>query len=300
MSKNSFGDIRVFVEVARRCGFRAAAEHLHQAPASVSEAIQRLEDRLGVRLFERSTRSVALTAVGEQFFERSLPAITELESAVSDLNDQKDSVAGTLRLSAPFSAGPFFLDEMLARFAATYPAVNVEVIYNDQKIDLLTAGFDAAIRSGALLEPETYAVAVGPPLEMSIVAAPSYLDRRGTPVRPQDILQHDTICYAFGRSGVLAPWRFDGPDGVLVIQPKARIAANDMRSLLHYAARGLGLAYVYKEIAAPFMVSNGLAEVLIDHLSPMPRYSINYRSKRHMTRRLRAFIDLAKNTGTAR
>ena len=294
MKRNSFGDIKVFVEVARRGGFRAAAEHLQQAPASVSEAIQRFEERLGVRLFERSTRSVVLTAIGEQFYARSLPAVTELEGAVSDLDAQKDEVAGTLRLSAPYSAGPFFLDELIARYAAAYPAVDVELIYDDQKVDLLTSGIDAAIRSNMLLEPDTHAVSVGPELKMSIVAARSYLEKKGTPKTPRDILQHDTICYAFGRSGQLAPWSFNGPDGVFVIQPEPRLVANDMRSLLHYAARGLGLAYAYAEIAAPYVANEDMIEVLAKDLSPFPRYSINYRSKKHMTRRLRAFVDMAK------
>lgn len=299
MSRSSFGDIRVFVEVARRGGFRAAAEHLNQAPASVSEAIQRFEDRLGVRLFERSTRSVALTPIGEEFYARSLPAVAELEGAISDLDDQKDEVAGTLRLSAPYSAGPFFLDELLARFASRFPKVSVEVIYDDNKVDLVTAGVDAAIRSQTLLGPDTHALPVGPHLNMSIVAAPTYLEEFGTPREPKDILQHRAICYAFGRSGTVAPWGFDGPDGPYVMQPKPRLIANDMRSLVHYAQRGLGLAYVYAEIAAPFIRSGLVVPILKDHLSPLPRYSVNYLTKKHMPRRLRAFLDLAKSENGA-
>lgn len=295
MSRNNFGDIRVFVEVARRGGFRAAAEHLHQAPASVSETVQRFEDRLGVRLFERSTRSVALTPIGEQFYAKSLPAVVELEEAVGNLDDQKDEVTGTLRLTAPYSAGPFFLDDVVARFAAEYRAVNVELIYDDKKIDLLTSGIDAAIRSTTLLGPDTHAVAVGPELAMTIVASHDYLKRKGSPDHPRDILDHDAICYAFGMGGQHAPWGFDGPDGAYTMQPVPRIVANDMRSLLHYAQQGLGLAYVYREIALPYVEENGVVEVLFDHLSKLPRYSLNYRSKRNMTRRLRAFVDMAKS-----
>lgn len=294
MSRNSFGDIRIFVEVARRGGFRAAAEHLKQAPASVSEAVQRFEDRLGVRLFERSTRAVALTPIGENFYAKSLPAIVELEGALNDLEDQKGEVAGTLRLSAPYSAGPFFLDDLIARFAQTFPAVDIELIYDDKKVDLLTSGFDAAIRSNTLLGPDSHAVAVGPELAMTIVAAPRYLARKGTPEHPRDILNHDTICYAFGTGGRHAPWGFEGPDGPYTIHPKPRIVANDMRSILRYAQGGLGLAYVYRQIAAPFIAQDGMVEVLRDRLSELPRYSLNYRSKRNMSRRLRAFVDMAK------
>ena len=294
MSRSSFADIRVFVEVARQGGFRAAAERLQQAPASVSGAIARFEDRLGVRLFERSTRSVALTPIGEQFYARSLPAVTELEGAFEDLDAQKDEIAGTLRLSAPYSAGPFFLDDLLAQFALSYPAVDVEVIYDDKKVDLLTSGIDAAIRSNTLLEQDTHALPVGPELNMAIVASQAYLDEKGTPKQPRDILNHDAIRYAFGRGGQLAPWGFKGADGPFAMQPKPRMVANDMRSLLHFAQSGLGLAYVYSEIAAPFIEKGDLVSVLSKHLSPFPRYSLNYRSKKNMTPRLRAFVDMAK------
>ncbi|MBY5931578.1 LysR family transcriptional regulator [Tateyamaria omphalii] len=294
MSRNSFGDIRVFVEVARRGGFRAAAEHLQQAPASVSEAIQRFEDRLGTRLFERSTRSVALTPIGEQFYAKCLPAILELDTALNELDDQKDDIAGTLRLTAPYSAGPFFLDDLVARFAVEYPAVGVELIYDDRKVDLLTSGVDAAIRSNTLLGPDTHAVAIGPALAMTVVASPAYLERRGTPTHPRDILDHDAICYAFGMGGHYAPWEFRGPDGVFTMRPKPRMVANDMRALLHYAKRNLGLAYVYRDIAAPDIAAGHVVDVLGHHLAELPRYSVNYRSKRNMSRRLRAFVDLAK------
>ena len=294
MSRNSFADIRIFVEVARRGGFRAAAEHLHLAPASVSEAIQRFEDKLGVRLFERSTRAVSLTPIGERFFERSLPAITDLEGAINDLHEQKDQVAGTLRLSAPYSAGPFFLDDMVARFAVAYPEVNVELIYDDKKVDLLTSGVDAVIRSSTLLEPSTHAVSVGPELTMSIVASLDYLTKKGIPEHPQDIPHHDAICYAFDLGGQLAPWGFTGPDGPYIVQPTPRMVANDIRSLIHYARHDLGIAYVYGEIAAPYVEKGDLVEVMGTHLSPLPRYSLNYRSKRHMTSRLRAFVDMVK------
>lgn len=294
MSRNSFADIRIFVEVARRGGFRAAAGHLHLSPASVSEAIQRFEDRLGVRLFERSTRAVALTPIGERFFERSLPAVTDLEGAINDLHDQKGQVTGTLRLSAPYSAGPFFLDDLVARFAAAYPEVSIEVIYDDRKVDLLTSGVDAVIRSNTLLEPNTYAFPLSPELTMAIVASSDYLEKKGAPEDPQDIPHHDAICYAFGPGGQLAPWGFMGSDGPYTVQPTPRMIANDMRSLILYAQRGLGLAYIYREVAAPYIEKGDLIESLASHLSPLPRYSLNYRSKRHMTSRLRAFVDMAK------
>ena len=294
MNRSNFGDIRIFVEVARRGGFRAAAEVLNLSPASISEAIQRFEEKLEARLFQRTTRAVVLTPIGEWLFERSQSAVIDLEEAIGDLHNQKGHVAGTLRLSAPYSAGPFFLDDLVARFAVSHPEVNVEVIYDDTKVDLLRSGIDAAIRSTTMLGPDTHAVSVGPELEVTIVASPDYLERKGVPKRPKDILNHDAICYAFNLGGNLAPWGFKGSQGHFLVQPKPKMVANDMRSLILYAQRGLGLAYLYREIAAPYISKDDLTEVLSKHLSPLPRYSLNYISKRHMTSRLRAFIDMAK------
>ncbi|MEM7214771.1 MAG: LysR family transcriptional regulator [Pseudomonadota bacterium] len=294
MQRNQLSDVSIFVEVARQNGFRAAADALKLQAASVSEAVQRFEDRLGVRLFERSTRSVALTPIGERLYERSLPAINDLEAAFLDLDEQRDTVSGTLRLSAPYSAGAFFLDELVARFAEEYPDVMVELIYNDQKVDLISSQVDVAIRSNTLLEAETHAVAVGPNLRMSIVASQDYLDKRGIPQSPEEVLDHDGICFAFGGSGQLAPWMFDGDDGHYSVMPKLRMVVNDLRSLVSYAAAGLGLAYVYGEVAAPHVAADNLVEVMSDQVPSMPRYSLNYRSKKHMTKRVRAFIDLAK------
>ena len=294
MNRGHFGDIRVFLEVARQGGFRAAAQQLQQAPASVSEAVQRFEDRLGVRLFERSTRSVSLTPIGQQLYERSLPAVAELEDALEAIDEEKDKVTGTLRLSAPYSAGPFFLDELIAQFATQFSDVDVEVIYNDNKVDLISSGFDAAIRSNTLLAPDTHAVPVGPELTMTVVASPDYLERKGRPEQSTDLLDYDTIGYKFGSGGLLAPWVFEGVTGTFSLQPDPKIVANDMRALLRYAKSGLGLTYVYREIARTDIDDGTLVEVLKDQVPSMPRYSLNYLSKRNMTRRLRAFIDLAR------
>ncbi|MEM8813567.1 MAG: LysR family transcriptional regulator [Pseudomonadota bacterium] len=294
MKRNQLSDISVFVEVARASGFRAAADRLKLKAGSVSDAIQRFEDRLGVRLFERSTRSVVLTPIGERLYHRSLPAIRDLEAAVQELNEFRDTISGTLRLSAPYSAGQFFLDDLVARFAARHPDISVELIYNDRKIDLIESRIDAAIRAQTLLEPETHAVPVGPELKMSVVASPAYLDRRGVPGSPHELMEHDCICFAFGDADNLAPWTFDGTDGLYSVRPRPRMIANDLRSLLSYAEAGLGLAYVYSQTAAQPIGEGRLLEVLVGQVPALPRYSLNYLTKRHMTRRLRAFIDMAK------
>lgn len=295
MKRNQLSDMSVFVEVARANGFRSAAEKLMLKPGSVSEAIKRFEDRVGVRLFERTTRAVALTPAGEQLYRRSLPAITDLEAAVRELVEHKDAVAGTLRLSAPYATGPFFLDKLVAKYAATYPEVNVELIYDDSKVDLVDTGIDAAIRSNLLLKPETHAVPIGPSLRMVLVASKGYLDRNGVPSAPVDLTNHDGICFAIGDGNKLAPWVFGSDEGQFTVMPKPRLMVNDLVSLMTYAKEGLGITYVYEEIARSEIEAGNLVSVLNGLIPPLPTYSLNYLTKKNMPRRLRAFIDLAKS-----
>ena len=294
MRRGQLNDMSVFVEVARMGGFRAAAESLKQAPASVSDAVQRFEDRLGVRLFERTTRKIALTTVGERLYERSLPAISDLEGAISDLNDKAGAVSGTLRLSAPRSSGTLFLNDLIKRYVQMYPDVQIELIYDDGKVDLVSSGIDATIRSHALVEQESHAVPVGPKLDFSLLASPDYLKRMGTPETPNDLTEHDGICFAFSNTGGLAPWGFEGPEGVYSVMPKPKLVLNDFGSILRFAEDGLGLTYIYT-YAADSMIKEKRLIPLFDGLIPsMHRYTINYLTKRHMPARLRAFIDLAK------
>lgn len=295
MKQTSYDDLSVFVEVARANGFRAAAENLSIGAGSVSETIQRIESRLGVRLIERTTRKIALTSAGEKLFQKTLPALADLENALDYLSENQSSISGTLRLSAPRSSSPFFLDNVIAQFCATYPEVGVEVLYDDGKVDLVTSGVDAAIRSQTLLEKETYAVEIGPELEMALVASPAYLERCGTPKKPTDLTDHDGICFAFGRADRLAPWGFvEGKKSPYMVTPKPRMIVNDLVSMINFAKAGLGFAYVYRKPAEPFIQSGELVPLFDKHISPLPRYTINYLTKRHMPARLRAFIDLAK------
>lgn len=295
MKKTNLNDVLVFTEVARANGFRAAAEKLNLGAGSVSETVQRIEDRLGVRLIERTTRKMSLTNAGERLFQRTLPALADLESALEEAGEDQNTLSGALRLSAPRSSSPFFLDEVIAEFGAAYPEVSVEVMYDDSKVDLVTSGIDAAIRSQTLLEKETYAVEIGPKLDMALVAAPTYLERNGRPKKPTDLTNHDGIRFGFGSADRLAPWSFVvGKKPAYMITPRPRMIVNDLMSMINFAKAGLGFAYVYRKPAEPFIESGELVTIFDKYVPALPRYTINYLTKRHMPARLRAFIDLAK------
>ncbi|TDF37371.1 LysR family transcriptional regulator [Alteromonadaceae bacterium M269] len=294
MKQDYLNELSVFVEVARQGGFRAAAQKLHMGAGSISESIKRLEDKLNVRLFERTTRKIALTHDGEALYRRSLPAVTDLESAIRDINDNQTEIAGKLRLSAPPSCGPLFLNEFMIEYKALYPNVDLELIYDAHKVDLVTSGIDATIRANSLLEPDTYAVSVGPAVKMMVLASPSYLEEKGMPKEPSNIREHDGICYAFGNADTLAQWKFTNGDGEYSVQPKPKIVVNDLKNLTLYAEAGLGLIYTYASFVEESVQKGSLVKVLESYIAPLPRYTINYLSKRHMPNRLKALIELAR------
>lgn len=274
MKRNELSDMSVFVEVAQANGFRAAAARLNLGAGSVSEAVQRLEDRLGVRLFDRTTRKIALTTLGQQLFEDSLPAINDLESAVRALNDAKRTIGGVLRLNAPKSSGPFFLDKLVCEYCSQYP--------------------DAVIRFEHMLEMDTHAVPIGPELDMTILGAPEYLAKHGIPKTPDDLLDHDGLYFAIGSAQNPAPWIVGTGEETYSVAPKRRVVVNNIDTLLDYAKSGLGLAYMYSFPAKPMIDAGELVEVLEGMVPSRPRHTINYLTKRNMPARLRAFIDLAK------
>ena len=294
MRRNELNDVSIFVAVAQENGFRAAADKLQLGAGSVSEAVQRFEDRLGVRLIERSTRSIALTKAGELLYRRSLPAINDLETALKDVHDQNEGVSGTLRLTAPTATGQLFLDDLMTGFAKEHPAVTIELIYDETKVDLLTSGVDAAIRAETLLDPDTHAIAIGPAPEMTIVASPNYL-AKGPPVEePADVAAHAGVCFAITGADNLAPWVFTGADGPYSVMPRPRVIANDVTSILEGAKAGLGLAYIFASSAESALDEGSLVQVLEDQTTALPRFSLNYLSKRNMPSRVRAFVDYAK------
>jgi len=294
MQRNQINDLAIFVEVARHGGFRAAADYMKLGPGSVSDAIQRFEDRLGVRLFERTTRRIALTTDGELLFKRSVSAIDELDDAVRDLNDEKDAVTGVLKINAPRNTGSLFLNDLVTRYVKAHPLVQVEIDYDDGKVDLVSSRIDAVIRPRTLVEQDTHAVPLGPKLEMSVAASRAYLNRCGIPDSPQALAEHDGICFAFNGVTNLAPWKFEGNEGAYTVMPKPRIIVNDIAAMLKYAMSGLGVVYLYTSEIESLISSKKLIPLLPGLPSSLPRYTINYLTKRHMPSRLRAFIDLAK------
>src|SRR3954470_16928991 len=213
------GDLQAFLAVARAGGFREGARAAGTSASGLSEAVRRLETRLGVRLLHRTTRSVRPTEVGARLMERLGPALGEVEAALDVVNGFRDRPAGGLKLNVPISAARLVLPSIVPPFLAAYPEISLEVIAEDGFVDVLAAGCDAGIRYDERLEQDMVAVPIGPRVQrFAVAAAPSYLDRRGRPEHPRDLLGHACLRGRFP-SGTVAPWEFDRDGEVVRVDP---------------------------------------------------------------------------------
>ncbi|NET33193.1 MAG: LysR family transcriptional regulator [Cyanothece sp. SIO1E1] len=294
MKDDRLSGLTAFVQVVRAGGFRRAATELGMSAASVSEAVRRLEDRIGVRLLERTTRSISLTDAGRDFYDRCGSAVDSIAEAIDDIRNAQIGVAGTLRLTAPWVAGPIFLNKLVATFLRTYPHAAVDLVYDDRKLDWVSSGMDAAIRSNSLLEQDAQAIPIGPELPMCVVASADYLARMGTPQSPQDLNTHDGIFFRVTTTNTLAPWTFVEQDQRYTITPRQRFTVNDASTALEMAELGFGLTYTYHAFASAKIQAGRLIALFLAVADVQPGFFISFSSKRHMPPKLREFITLSK------
>ena len=292
----SMADLATFALVAQHRGFRQAGRASGQSASALSEALRRLEQQLGIRLLERTTRSVTPTAAGALLLARLRPALDEVASALDVLNDLRDSPRGSLRLNVPVSAARFFLEPMVDQFLRAYPQIRVELVVDNNFVDVVASGCDAGIRYGERLEQDMIAIPIGPRTQRFAVAgSPSYLARRGVPTHPRELLQHACLLGKF-LSGAIPPWEFerDGqkvsvePGGPIIVTPTAFDFAVSM------AIAGHGLVYLFEEWLQPHIDAGQLQPVLQDWAMPFPGPFLSYAGRRHLPAPLRAFIDFVQ------
>ncbi len=265
-------DLDAFAAVARERSFREAARKRHVSASSLSEALRRLEERLGVRLLNRTTRSVTPTEAGERLIERLTPAIGEIATALDDINTFRDSLGGTffLRLNVPTVAAIVIMPGIINRFLKAYPGISVEIVAEDSFIDVLAAGYDAGIRYDERLERDTIAVPIGPRQQRYITAAsPAYLAANGMPRHPRDILDHRCIRHRFV-SGSAFPWEFEKDGETVVISPPMVLATNPVDIERSAAAEGRGLIRTFTEFVAPQIASGDLIPIPEDWEAAFP------------------------------
>ncbi|MBW8907992.1 MAG: LysR family transcriptional regulator [Mesorhizobium sp.] len=297
MASTDLNDLQAFLVVARAGGFREGARATAGSASALSEAIRRLETQLGVRLFNRTTRSVALTEAGASLLARLGPALGEVEAALDVVNGFRDRPAGTLRLNVPISASRLVLPKIVPGFLAAYPAIRLEVIAEESFVDLLAAGCDAGIRYDERLEQDMIAVPIGPRVQrFTASAAPAYLDRHGRPQHPSELLGHACIRGRFP-SGAMTPWEFEREGEVVRVDttgPLIISIGGGVDLAIEAAIAGVGILWLFEDWVRPHLKSGALEPVLESWWQEFSGPFLYYPGRRLVPAPLRAFIDYIK------
>jgi len=293
MALDNLTHLAAFAAVARHRSFRRAGAELALSTSAVSYAIRALEARLGVGLFHRTTRSVALTEAGQRLIERLQPALGQVGDALEEMNQFRAAPAGLLRINAARAAVPTHIGPRITRFLQSHPDVRLELTENDGLVDIVSEGFDAGVRLHEFVPEDMVAVPLGAPLRGMIVAAPGYLARRGIPQHPRELMQHECIRFRFA-SGHRYKWQFEHDGQSLEIDVPGRLTLSEQTTIIGAARDGLGLAYVLEDAARPLLDEGQLVAVLEAWSPPFPGFVLYYPRQRQMTSALRAFVDLVR------
>jgi len=302
MTMVDLADLSAFVAVARARGFRKAARLSGSSASAMSEAVRRLETQLGVRLLNRTTRSVVPTEVGEGLLLRLGPALNEVDAAIDVVNGFRDRPAGTLRLNVPVSAARLVLPSIVPAFLAAYPDIRLDVTTEESFVDVLAAGCDAGIRYDERLEQDMIAVPIGPRVQrFAAAASPAYLARRGHPEHPRDLLDHACLRGRFP-SGSMPAWEFERDGEVVVVDPVGPMivrigGGTDL--LVDVAVAGTGIVCLFEDWLRPFFDRGDLEPVLEPWWPSFPGPFLYYPGRRLVPAPLRAFIDFIKANAPA-
>lgn len=280
--------LRCFIAVAESGSFTEASEQLAMSRAMASKHVMDLEAHLGLRLLNRTTRSVSLTDAGGTYFERGRDILAALEEAEREVTSQAAEAVGRLRISAPLSFGITHVSPLIAAFSKAHPRITIDLILNDRFVDLVEEGFDVAIRIGRLADSSMVARRLGVTRGM-ICAAPSYLAQHGRPSVPADLIDHQCLHYSY--SATNNAWTFYGPQGEETLRLPGRISCNNGDAIGRLAASGVGISIGPDFIMAPLVASGALEEILHGYGQPEIGVYIVHPSQRHMPLKLRTFID---------
>ena len=289
MSDLDLRDLAAFAAVARTRNFRRAAIEQHVSVSSLSQRLRDMEERLGVRLMNRTTRSVALTEAGELLLSRIGPAMRDVGDALDQVRGLRGVPSGRLRINAPPPAIDLVLAPMVAPFMEAYPQIDLEIIGESSFVDIVAQGFDAGVRYGEHLAQDMIAVSLSPPQRYAVVASPDYVERHGKPRHPKDLLDHRCIRIRFGR-GALFDWEFEKAGQVVQVSPPPRLIANYPGLVQRAAHDGFGFWLTFEGYVREAIKSGALVSVLDDWCAPFPGPFLYYPSRRQPPPALAAFI----------
>lgn len=290
-SAGDFGQLRAFVAVAEALSFTRAAEKLGVTSSALSQLVRALEERVGVRLLQRNTRSVSLTDAGERLLQRVKPAVQELVAALGQASELRARPSGILRIHCFRLAAEIYLRPMLRAFHEAYPHVVLDITLDDEVVDFVASGYDAAIRIGEVIEQDMVAIKLGPELRQVAVASPDYLARRGTPAHPRDLASHSCIGWRWPGHEMPYKWEFQENGKWFEVAVEGPVISNLKDFGLAAAVDGLGIAFASEQLIAPQVASGRLVPLLEAWSAPFPGYYLCYPAQRQMGQALRALID---------
>ncbi|MDX3885385.1 MAG: LysR family transcriptional regulator [Sphingomonas sp.] len=297
-TRSGLAEFEAVVAVARLGSFRAAAAELGMSTSALSHAVAALEARLGVRLFNRTTRSVSPTDAGDQFIARIAPALGEIGQAVEAVNSHRETPTGTLRINTSAGAARMILAPIVLEYLRRYPEMNVVIVTEGKLVDIVGQGFDAGIRLAEAVPNDMIAVPIGGDQRMLVVGAPSYFRDRPRPQVPDDLLGHECI-RARMASGSIWRWEFECRGQAIAVDVPGRLVLDEMTLMLEAALAGVGLAYLSQWSVAGHIAAGRLVPVLEDCSPPYPGLCLYYPGRRHVPAGLRALIGLIRERNAA-
>lgn len=291
MSRANLNDLAAFLAVVRARSFTKAAATLGVSPSALSHSLRGLEERLGVRLLNRTTRSVSPTEVGERLRRAIGPHYEGIEAELAALGAMRANPAGTLRISATDYSTRAILVPRLATLLPRYPDIRVEISIENRLVDIVAEGFDAGVRDGEQVAKDMIAVRIGPDLRMAVVGAPAYFKKHSRPKKPQDLTTHNCINLRLPTRGGLYAWEFERGKHKLNVHVDGQFVANHPGAMLDAALTGVGLAYVLEDAAKPHLDDGHLERVLEGWCPPFPGAHLYYPSRRQASPAFALLVD---------
>lgn len=295
MRRSDLADLTAFVTVAERLSFRAAASQLGVTPSALSHTMRQLEERLGVRLLHRTTRSVSLTDAGLRLLERLRPAIGQIDEALEDLNEARQKPSGRLRIYATHMAALTVVALVWARFLSTYPEVHLELAVEEASVDIVSRGFDAGIGPRDRAAADMVAVRVMGPMKVAVVGSPAYFASHPPPRTPEDLSRHACVQYRRAVNGAVFDWPFERDGKQWRIPVEGQVMVNSPDLSVRAALDGLGVAYTIEALAEPFLRLGQLVSILEDWSPSFEGLFLYYPGHRQVPAALRAFIDMIRS-----
>jgi DNA-binding transcriptional LysR family regulator len=297
MSRENYNDLQAFLVVAQRRSFTKAAAQLGVSPSALSHSMRGLEERLGIRLLTRTTRSVSVTEAGERLLRNVGPHFEEVEAELAALSELRQKPSGTIRITAGDHAAVMLLWPKLSRVLEKHPDVKVEINIEGGLIDIAAQRFDAGVRLGEQVAKDMVSVRIGPDLRFAVVGTKSYFAKRAPPKTPQDLVAHSCINLRLPTHGGLWPWEFERNGRELKVRVDGQLTFNNIFQVRDAALAGFGLAYIPEDIARPYVAKGQLLWVLDEWSPPWSGYHLYYPSRRQASPALALIVETLRHRG---